>query len=80
VDPVPDPLLFFSGSVGNRTRAYWRIVPATDDDGCGEFIGMIGTANLSTRRKPVPVSLCTPQIPNDLTPGSNPVLCDGKSV
>jgi hypothetical protein len=21
VDPVPEPLLFFSGSVGNRTRA-----------------------------------------------------------
>jgi hypothetical protein len=30
--------------------------------------------------KPVPVSLCPPQIPHGLTPGSNPGLRGGKSA
>jgi hypothetical protein len=29
VDPVPDPLLFFSGSAGNRTRASGSIAKVT---------------------------------------------------
>jgi hypothetical protein len=39
-----------------------------DDDECGAVCGMIiGKGNRSTRRKPVPVPLCPPQIPHDLT-------------
>jgi hypothetical protein len=42
-----------------------------DDDECGTVGGKrIGRGNRSTWRKPAPVSLCPPQIPNDL--GSNP--------
>jgi hypothetical protein len=42
-----------------------------DDDECGAVGGMrIGKGNRSTWRKPAPVPLCPPQIPNDL--GSNP--------
>jgi hypothetical protein len=32
----------------------------------------IDRGNRSTRRKPAPAPLCPPQIPHDLTPGSNP--------
>jgi hypothetical protein len=43
-----------------------------DDSDCRAIGGMrIGRGNRSTRRKPAPVSLCPPQIPHDLTPGSN---------
>jgi hypothetical protein len=41
------------------------IVPAPGDyyyD--GEFGGVVGRGNLSTRRKPAPVPLCPPQIPH----------------
>jgi hypothetical protein len=39
-----------------------------DDDDCGAIGGMkIDRGNRSTRRKPVPVPLCLPQIPHDLT-------------
>jgi hypothetical protein len=38
------------------------------DDECGAVDGMrIGKGNRSTRREPVPVPLCPPQIPHDLT-------------
>jgi hypothetical protein len=30
VNPVPDPLLFFSGSAGNRTRASGSVVKNSD--------------------------------------------------
>jgi hypothetical protein len=43
----------------------WPIVPAPGDYENGEFGGMIGRRNRSTRRKPVPVPLCPPQIPHD---------------
>jgi hypothetical protein len=40
----------------------------TDDGDCGAVGGMrIGRGNRITRRKPAPVPLCPPQIPNDLT-------------
>jgi hypothetical protein len=39
-----------------------------DDDDCGAFGGRrIDRGNRSTRRKPVPLPLCAPQIPHDLT-------------
>jgi hypothetical protein len=45
----------------------WPTVPAPDDDDCGAIGGMtIGTGNLSTRGKPAPVPLCSPQILHDL--------------
>jgi hypothetical protein len=46
----------------------WPIVPGTDDNECGAVGGMrIGRGNRSTRRKPVPMPLCPPQIPQYLT-------------
>jgi hypothetical protein len=52
----------------------WPIVPApdddVDDDECGAVGGMrIGKGNRSTRRKPAPVPLRSPQISHDLTLG-----------
>jgi hypothetical protein len=47
------------------------IVPATGDYDDGEIGGMIGRGNRSTRRKPVPVPLCPPQIPH-VRPDENP--------
>jgi hypothetical protein len=42
--------------------------PRTIDDECGAIGGMkIGRRNRNTRRKPVPVPLCPPQIPHDVT-------------
>jgi hypothetical protein len=39
-----------------------------DEDDCGAIGGMkIGRGNRSTRRKPAPAPLCTPQIPHDYT-------------
>jgi hypothetical protein len=39
-----------------------------DDAECGAVIGMrVGRGIRSTRRKPAPVPLCPPQIPDDLT-------------
>jgi hypothetical protein len=40
------------------------VVPDPGDYGDGETDGIIGRGNRSTRRKPVTVPLCTPQIPN----------------
>jgi hypothetical protein len=46
----------------------WPSVPAPGYYEHGEFGGMmIGRGNRSARRKPVPVPLCPPQIPRDLT-------------
>jgi hypothetical protein len=33
VDPVPEPLLFFSGSAGNRTRASGSVAKNSDHRG-----------------------------------------------
>jgi hypothetical protein len=50
------------------SASIWPIVLVPDgDDECGAVGGMIGRGNRSTRRKPVPVLLCPPQIPHDLT-------------
>jgi hypothetical protein len=38
-----------------------------DDGECGAVGGIIGSGNRSTRRKPAPVRLCPPQIPDYLT-------------
>jgi hypothetical protein len=42
--------------------------PRIIDDDYGAVGGMrIGRGNRNTRRKPTPVSLCSPHIPHDLT-------------
>jgi hypothetical protein len=56
---------------------YWPIVPAPGDCEDGEFGGMNGRLNRSTRRKPAPAPLCPPQIPLD-HPGLNPGRRGGK--
>jgi hypothetical protein len=43
-------------------------VPGPGDCEDGEFVGMNGRRNRSTRRKPAPAPLCAPQIPFDETP------------
>jgi hypothetical protein len=44
-----------------------------DECDCGAVGGMkIGRVNRSTRRKPAPVPLCSPQIPHDLTRARTP--------
>jgi hypothetical protein len=62
---------FFNGVQTVSTRHvghFWPVVPAPGDCENGEVGGMkIGRGNRSTRRKPVPVSLCPPQIPLDQT-------------
>jgi hypothetical protein len=69
-------LIFLFGIVGGGVQldplgtsaTNWPIVPVPGDYEAGEFVGMmIGRGNRSTRRKPAPVPLCPPQIPNDLT-------------
>jgi hypothetical protein len=45
------------GTAGTTVQA-----PGDYDD--GEFGGMIGKGNRSTRRKPAPVPLCPPQTPH----------------
>jgi hypothetical protein len=45
----------------------WPIVPAPGDCEDGEFGGMNGRGNWSTRRKPAPTPLFPPQIPLDQT-------------
>jgi hypothetical protein len=46
---------------------FWPTVPAPDG-GCGAVGGMrIGRGNRSTRKKPAPVLLSSPQIPHDQT-------------
>jgi hypothetical protein len=51
-------------------------VPAPGDYDDGEIGGMIGKGNRSTRRKPAPVPLCSPQTP--ILPGCEPVRRYGK--
>jgi hypothetical protein len=51
------------------------------DNDYGAIGGMrIDMGNWSTRRKPSAMPLCPPQIPHDLTPGSNPGCRGGKSA
>jgi hypothetical protein len=51
--------------------------PRMIDDDYGAVGGMrIGRGNRSSRRKPAPVPVCSPQIPHDL--GSNPGRRGGK--
>jgi hypothetical protein len=48
----------------------WPTVAVPDDDDCEAIGGMrIVKGNRSTWRKPVPMPLCPPQIPYDLTRG-----------
>jgi hypothetical protein len=50
-----------------------------NDDECGAVGGMrIGRGNRRTRRKAAPMPLYSPQIPHNLTPGSNPGHRGGK--
>jgi hypothetical protein len=64
-------LIFHSGGVESKlgphstSATYWPIVPAPGDCENGEFGGMNGRENRSTRRKPVQAPLCPPQIPLD---------------
>jgi hypothetical protein len=50
-----------------KSATYWPIVPAPGDCEDGEFGGMNGRGNRSTRRKRAPAPLCPPQIPLDQT-------------
>jgi hypothetical protein len=53
---------------GQPASLSWPVVPAPGDYDDGEFGGMkIGRGNRSTRRKPAPAPLCSPQIPLDQT-------------
>jgi hypothetical protein len=49
------------------SATHWPIVPAPGDCEDGEFGGMNGKGNRSTRRKPAPAPLCPPQTPVDQT-------------
>jgi hypothetical protein len=49
------------------SATYWPIVPAPVNCVDGEFGGMNGRGNRSTRRKPAPTPLRPPQIPLDQT-------------
>jgi hypothetical protein len=51
-----------------------------DSDDYGAIGGMDGKENQSTGRKLAPVQLCPPQVPYELSPGSNLGLCRWKSV
>jgi hypothetical protein len=57
---------FTLGPLGT-SAIYWPIVAALGDSEDGEFGGMNGRGNRSTRRKPAPAPLCPPQIPLDQT-------------
>jgi hypothetical protein len=62
---------------------YWPTVqPQMIGDGdCGEIGGIkSGRGNRSTRRKPAPAPLCSPEIPHDWTPGSKSGRRGGKPV
>jgi hypothetical protein len=48
-----------------------------DDDECGAVGGMIGRGNWSTWRKPATMSLCSPQIPHDLTSARTRAAAEG---
>jgi hypothetical protein len=63
------PFLELSGTEPTITGATkWPVIPARDDndDDCGAIAGMLGKGNGSTRKKPAPVPLCPPQIPQGL--------------
>jgi hypothetical protein len=49
------------GPLGTSST-HWPIGPAPGDCEDGEFGGMNGRGNRSTRRKPAPTPLCPPQI------------------
>jgi hypothetical protein len=60
----PPPLLGWSGTESTTALLYQpRIM---DCDECEEIGGMLGRESRSTRRKPVTIPLCPPQIPHDL--------------
>jgi hypothetical protein len=50
-----------------KSATNWPIVPAPGVCEDGEFGGMNGWGNRSTRRKPAPTPLCQPQSPLDQT-------------
>jgi hypothetical protein len=55
--------------LGTTAAIIWPTVPVPDDDDDDAAIGgmRIGKGKQITWRKPAPVPLCPPQIPNDLT-------------
>jgi hypothetical protein len=77
LNKIKTVLLFFLFSWGwvrlsllDTSATNWPVYQPRmiDDDECGAVGGMrIGRGNRSTRRKPVPAPLCSPQIPHDLT-------------
>jgi hypothetical protein len=76
-NPLESKIIFFfnlpSGGVESKlgplgtSATYWSIVPVPGDCEDGEFGGMNGRGNRSTRRKPTPTPLCPPKIPLDQT-------------
>jgi hypothetical protein len=62
-------VIFYYYSHWGETESAWWYQPRMINYGdCGAIGGMkIGRRNRSTRRKPVPVPLCPPQIQHDLT-------------
>jgi hypothetical protein len=66
-----------TGPLGT-SATYWPIVPAPGDCEDGEFGGMNGRGNRSTRRKPAPAPLFPPQNPTWPEPGLNPGRRVGK--
>jgi hypothetical protein len=67
--------IIISSSISGGTAATIRLLyqhQTIDDGDCGAIGGMkIDRGNRSTRRKPTPVPLCSPQIPHDLTRARN---------
>jgi hypothetical protein len=61
------PCIVGGGVQTGMSATYWPIVPAPGDCEDGEFGGMNGRGNRSTRRKPALTPLCPPQIPHDQT-------------
>jgi hypothetical protein len=58
----------------------WLLYQPRMIDECGAVGGMrIGRGNRSTRRNPVPVPLCPPQIPHELTWGGTRAAGDSQS-
>jgi hypothetical protein len=60
-------LVSWGGVRFQSTRYIGQYIARMMDDECGAVGGMSGEGNRSTRRKPVSVPLCPPQIPRDLT-------------
>jgi hypothetical protein len=59
------------GPLGTAATTNRSIVPPLGDYDDGEIDEMIGRGNRSTRRKPVPVPLCSPQTPHSGWEGSD---------